>query len=185
MADTPAAPHGIPGPTSDSAVPWRQVSGDLTLTWPQQHPPHTCSVHVPKHMGACLGQHTQLGMQGLIPRSKLRQWGLNQWVDWACFRLSYGQSSLWLEAPADSGIMAYTSVLQDHCVSLSFCSVLPSCPSFLLPGVSSQGANRQPGPQLGSCMPRTQLRHHLSPAPRGPREAWYGVDPPISICRMN
>lgn len=65
----------------------------------------TCSVHVDKHMRACRGQHTQLGAQGLIPRSKLGQWGLNQWVNWAGLRLSYGQSS-WLKAPADAGIMA-------------------------------------------------------------------------------
>ena len=30
QADTPAAPHGALGPTSNSAVPWGQVSDELT-----------------------------------------------------------------------------------------------------------------------------------------------------------
>ena len=130
---TPLLPSAwYSGPTSDSAVPWGQVSGELTLTRPQEHQPYTCSVPISEHMGACLGQHTQLGVQGLIPSSKLRQWGMNQWVDWACLPLSHGWSPLWLEAPAHSGIMACSSVLQALCVCFS------SCPSFLLPGVSSQ-----------------------------------------------
>ena len=49
---------------------------------------------------------TQLGVPRLTPRPKLRQWGLNQWGDWAGLHLSYGQSSLQLEAPVDAGIMA-------------------------------------------------------------------------------